>query len=326
MGVSLPEGMRMQETRRLARVLEIIQQISTAPERWNRKSLAAAHEVGERQIQRDLEMIRHRLRLDLRRTRSGYLLRGAPRLPVVSYTLSEALALLLAAQSAREYGVDAAELSSAIGRLESVFPAEFRPLLREAAAATRGAAGGRLERDLMILQRALASRRKVRLAYDRDGGDAAPIDRVVHPYCLLPRDRSWYLVAHCELRDEVRTFKVDRILDARLLDEPYQVPDGFDVAALAGPSWGLMWGSAGTPEEVSLEFSAQAGRWVAEEQWHFSQVVSRLEDGRYRVTFRVGVTPEFVRWLMWFGRDVRVLRPEWLREQVAAEHRAAAEG
>jgi len=311
MGVSLPEGMRMQETRRLARVLEIIQQISTAPERWNRKSLAAVHEVGERQIQRDLEMIRHRLRLDLRRTRSGYLLRGVPRLPVVSYTLSEALALLLAAQSAREYGVDAAEIASAIGRLESVFPAEFRPLLREAAAATRGAADGRLERDLMILQRALASRRKVRLAYDRDGGDAAPIDRVVHPYCL--GDRSWYLVAHCELRGEVRTFKVDRILDARLLDEPYQVPDGFDVAAL-------------TPEEVSLEFSAQAGRWVAEEQWHFSQVVSRLEDGRYRVTFRVGVTPEFVRWLMWFGRDVRVLRPEWLREQVAAEHRAAAEG
>lgn len=326
----VPEGLtgrgRLEETRRTARILETVYHISAAPERWTRKSLADKYEVGQRQIQRDLDIIRHRLRLELKRSRQGYYFTKIPRLPVVSYTLSEALALLLAAQAAREYGVDTAELAAAIGRLESVFPDDFQPLLRYLAASRSEGARRDLEDYLLVLHQALATRRKVRIAYPGGNGDGETLERVIHPYCLLPRNRAWYLVAHCELRSEVRMFKVGRILEVDLLPDRYRMPDDFSVEAVAGPAWGLMWGAAEEPTEIVLEFSREAGRWVAEEEWHSSQVVTVQEDGRYEVRYHLGVTPEFVRWLMWYGCDVRVLAPEWLRDRVTAEHRAAGGG
>ena len=51
--------------------------------------------------------------------------------------------------------------------------------------------------------------------------------------------------------------------------------------------------------------------------------VSTLPDGRVRVTYHVSITPEMVRWLLYYGADVWVERPEWLRTRVRAEHEVA---
>ncbi len=154
---------RLEETKRLARILDLLQHLCVAPRRWTRRALAEKYEVSERQIQRDLTLVRNRLHLDLKRSVEGYYLGSVPRLPVVSYTLSEALALLLAAQAGREFGVGSGELASAIGRLESVLPREFEPLLRQLTAEEGGSGDG--EGPLLQLGRALAGRRKLRLTY-----------------------------------------------------------------------------------------------------------------------------------------------------------------
>lgn len=52
-------GGRMEEVRRTSRVLDLIQDISNAPHRWQRKDLAHKYQVSERQIQKDLAIIRH---------------------------------------------------------------------------------------------------------------------------------------------------------------------------------------------------------------------------------------------------------------------------
>ncbi|MGQ9555738.1 MAG: helix-turn-helix transcriptional regulator [Anaerolineae bacterium] len=321
----LPTGGREEETKRLARVLEIIQNIALAPHWWTRKKLAEKYEICERQIQRDLQIIQHRLKLDLRRDGDGYYFRTMPRLPTVSYSLSEALALLLAVQTARQFGVASAELASAIGRLESVFPDEFRPLLRGLPLADDLGSGDGANKWLLLLNRALAARRKVRLLYAvaQRGGEIS--ERVVHPYCLLPYGRAWYLVGYCELRGEVRLLKVDRIQEAEVLPSQYRIPADFSLSQAPGAAWGLMWGAAGPEEEVRLLFNAEAGRWVAEEEWHSSQVVQQREDGRYLLTLRIGITPEFVKWLLFYGARVQVLAPEHLRREVAEEHRRAWE-
>ena len=60
MSEGLPGQGRDNMIRRTARVLEIIQQIATRPHYWSRRALAECHEIGERMIQKDLEIIRHR--------------------------------------------------------------------------------------------------------------------------------------------------------------------------------------------------------------------------------------------------------------------------
>lgn len=320
---------REEQIHRIARVLEIIQQIASAPGRWTRRSLAEYHEIGERMIQKDLTLIRRRLGLKLdRRQQGGYAFERLPHLPTTAYQFSEALALLMAARAAQAVpGVNSAELAAAIARLESIFPDELCPFLKEAAQRLpQRATRAHRQEMLTLLHRALAERRQVSMAYASASHAGELKERVVEPYHVMPYGRSWHLLAFDRGRGEVLIFKVDRIQEAALLDERYTLPPDFDLDAYLGDAWGLMRGEAGAPEEVRLLFQPQAGRWVAEEQWHKSQQAEPLPDGCVRVTFQVGVTPEMVGWLLYYGDQVRVEAPGWLRAEVRERHRRAAEG
>lgn len=247
------------------------------------------------------------------------------RLPATTYTFAEALALLTAARAAQVIpGVNSAELASAVARLERVFPEEMRAWVRETTERLPSQAeGDQRQRMLAILHRAWIERRQVRISYATASRAGQISQRVVEPYSIIPYGRSWQMVAYDHLRAAVVQFKVDRVRAATLLDTDYTIPSGFDVDEYLGDAWGIMRGEAGEPETVILEFEPEAGRWVAEEHWHRSQQVTGLPDGRVRVTFHVGVTPEMVNWILYYGGRVRVAAPVWLRKQVVAEHRRA---
>lgn len=316
-----------QEFRRIARILEIIQLISISPRRWKRRTLAEKYGISERQIQKDLRIIREALHLPLQTYGDGYYFEKLPSLPTVSYTFSEALALLLAARMAQAIpGVNSAELAAAIARLESLFPEEFVPLLRQSAERLpRSAKAPHRQEMLTLLHRALAERRQVRIIYAIGAKGGEESERVIEPYHIIPYVRSWQLIAYCHKKQAVLMFKIDRIRQAELLDETYTIPSDFDIDEYLGDNWGLMRGAAREPEDVELIFDPIAGRWVAEEHWHKSQQVETLPNGSVRVRFYIGITPEFVNWLLYYGSRVRVVKPEWLREQVVKEHKKAAE-
>ena len=323
-----PATGREDEIRRTARVLEIIQQIAVAPGRWSRKALAHHHEIGERMIQKDLYIIRYRLGLELEHDGAGYRFDRLPHLPTLNYTFGEALALVAAVRAAQTVpGINSADLAAAVARLESIFPPELRPLLREAteqlpAEATRG----RRQTMLSLLHRALAERRRLWMRYLTGSRDGDVNERVVEPYHVMPYMRSWHLIGLDHRRDDVLDFKLDRILEARLLDETYTIPLDFDIDDYLGDNWGIMRDAGPPAELVVLLFAPEAGRWVAEEQWHKSQQAETLSDGRVRVAYHVSVTPEMVRWLLYYGADVRVERPAWLRERVGERHAQAVGG
>jgi len=323
----LPSQGRDDNIRRIARVLEIIQQIAIAPRRWSRRKLAEHHELTERMIQKDLGLIRRRLGLSLRHDGEGYYFERLPRLPALQYTFSEALALLLAVQAAQQVsGIGSAELAAAVARLEASFPPEFTPLLRQAVSQPVSTARREHRQQmLLLLNRALIEGRKVHMVYETRSRGGEVSERVVRPYHVVPYVRSWQLIAHCERRDEVLMFKVDRIQEATLLEERYRIPDDFNLDDYMGATWGLMRGEAGEPADVVLRFGPEAGRWVAEEYWHPSQQAEEQPDGSVLFRLRVAVTPEFVNWLLYYGSRVEVLAPASLREWVVEEHKRAVE-
>jgi predicted DNA-binding transcriptional regulator YafY len=256
---------------------------------------------------------------------------GHEPLPPAAYTYAEALALLTAARAAQVIpGVNSAELASAISRLETVFPEAIRPMVREAterlpSQADAASPGEQRQRMLAILHRAWIERRQVRISYATASRAGDISQRVVEAYAIIPYSRSWQMVAYDHLRENVVQFKVDRVRAAVLLESTYTIPPDFDIDDYLGDTWGIMHGAAGEPEAVVLEFEPEAGRWVAEENWHRSQQNTTLSDDRVRVSFRVGVTPEMVNWILQYGGRVRVIEPAWLRRQVSAEHRRGAE-
>ncbi|MCB9009812.1 MAG: WYL domain-containing protein [Ardenticatenaceae bacterium] len=166
----------------------------------------------------------------------------------------------------------------------------------------------------------LLEQKQIQIAYSTSSRDGKVSERIVEPYHIMPYGRSWHLIAYDHKRGQVLQFKVDRIQEAEILDCAYTIAPDFDVNDYLGTGWGLMRGSATEPEDVVLIFEPEAGRWVAEEQWHNSQQSEELTDGRIQITFHVGITPEMISWLLYYGGNVWVKRPLWLREEVHQRH------
>lgn len=319
-GSGLPD-----EFRRVARILEIIQYITIRPGGWKRKTLAERYELSERQIQKDLDIIRHRLGLPLIHDGTGYSFERIPTLPAVQYTFAEALSLLLAMQSAQQVsGVGSPDLAAAMARLQAIFPPEFTGLIAQINSQTaKTTHRTSRQQTLLLLNRALMEQRKAHMIYRTQSRGGELNERVVRPYHVMPYVRSWQLIAYCEKRQDVLMFKVDRIHALTLLDERYTVPKDFKLDDYLGATWGMLRGNASEPVDVTLRFSPEAGAWVAEEQWHPSQQVEEQADGSVLFKLHIAVTAEFVNWLMYYGSRVKVLEPFWLQDRLREEHQLA---
>ncbi len=89
------------------------------PGQYRAKDLAQQFEVSDRTIKKDLQIVRHGLRLALRSSRQGYYFEETPQLPAVAYSFTEALALVQAAQVSRQVaGISSADLSAAVARYQ----------------------------------------------------------------------------------------------------------------------------------------------------------------------------------------------------------------
>lgn len=318
----IPDGggeRRLEETKRLARVLRIVQTIAARPREWTRARLTAEFEVSARTIDKDLELIRHGLCYDLRREREGYYFVRGPLLEPIEMTVPEALALALASQQARDTGtVDAGVIGSVLGKLEAALPWAIVPYLRRAADGTPAPFGPARERTavLALLRQGMAEGLRVEIEYSTASREGSMSRRTIAPYYLQTYERSWMVIAWDSRRDAVRMFKVDRIASCRLTAERYTIPADFDPVAYLGSSWGVLRGESGPPEEVELRFTAQAGRWVRDDRWHPSQEMEELPDGGLMLRFHCGVTHELMRWVLSFGGEAQVVRPAHLRESV----------
>lgn len=169
---------------------------------------------------------------------------------------------------------------------------------------------------LEIFTRAWADRRMVRFLYWATGRDE-PEERTVAPYVLeVSRfEPASYVIGYDPLRDAMRTFKLERVQRAEMLDETYEIPADYDPYALLADSWGIM--DESRTDEVRLRFSPAVARRVKESVWHRSQRVADNPDGGCDLTLRVSGTREIRSWILSWGADVEVLAPDALREEIA---------
>jgi predicted DNA-binding transcriptional regulator YafY len=277
-------------------------------------------------ITADLQIIRNRLRFDLRSAPgAGYYFVGVPQLPSVSYSLPEALALMLAAEAGRQNpGIPQADLAAALGRLASVMPPEVRQLTTRLAEGERASDSGPTHRQQMLAtcSQAALSGHTLDIVYRSASRGDEETRRLVDPWAVFPYDRSWQLLGYCHLRQTRRMFKIDRITSATMLAEQAERPTNFDLASYLAGGWGIMRGLDAPVEEVELRFSPTAAPWIVDELWHPSQRLTRLPDGGAEFQVTIQITPEFQRWVLKFGREVETLAPASLRDWLRAEARA----
>ncbi len=168
----------------------------------------------------------------------------------------------------------------------------------------------------------LARRRRLQILYHGRASDEAT-ERTVSPQRLVHYRDNWYLDAWCHLRRALRTFALDRIRRARVLDEAAKAVPEARLDRYYARSYGIF---GGPPRHTAvLRFTPERARWVAEERWHPEQQGRFLDDGRYELRIPYGDPRELVTDILRYGPDVEVVAPAELRRQVAERLRTAAD-
>jgi predicted DNA-binding transcriptional regulator YafY len=227
----------MRRADRLFQIIQLIRRHSVT----TAGALADALEVSERTIYRDIrDLVLSGVPID-GEAGVGYRLRKGFDLPPLMFTQTELEALVLGSRVVASWADPtlAKAASSAMQRIEAVLPEELRSRLNSRLFAP----GFHVPQDVVArlgeLRAALDSQRKVRMTY-RDADDALT-ERTVRPLGLTFWGSTWSLTAWCELRNDFRTFRLDRFagsetLDQRFSDEPGKTLEdyfrGFDMDAL----------------------------------------------------------------------------------------------
>jgi predicted DNA-binding transcriptional regulator YafY len=171
------------------------------------------------------------------------------------------------------------------------------------------------------LATAVLTRKRLRLRHlRRQSGEV--LEREVSPQRLVHYRDNWYLDAFCHQRQALRTFGLDAVEAAAVLeDDAQEIAD--DVLEQHYASGYGIFGGAATHEAV-LQFSASSARWVSRETWHPAQEGAPQPDGSYVLRFPYAQEPELIMDILKYGADVQVLAPPALRTAVADKLRAAA--
>ncbi len=199
-----------------------------------------------------------------------------------------------------------------------------RDAVERALAKVEAAAGGSLDvagtvaveldavsRMLPALHQAVDQQRALALRYYTATRDETT-ERIVDPMRVFELDGRSYLEAWCRRAEGMRVFRLDRIEDAVVLDEPAAPPP---EAQLRDLSEGVY---TPAPEHLLVVLAIDAGYWWMVDYYPVEDD-GLTDDGARQISLRVA-DPAWVTALALGSRgQVRVLSPEWLAESVRAE-------
>jgi predicted DNA-binding transcriptional regulator YafY len=276
--------------------------------------LAERLEVDPRTVRRYATKLQELgIPVEARRGRhGGYRLRPGYRLPPLMLTDDEATAVVLGLVAAERFGLPTAD--AALAKIRRVLPIALRDrvaALQQTLGFTRAEtpAASPATPTLLTLAAAARERRRVRMTYTTHEGSMS--EREVDPYGIVFHNGRWYLAALAG--DDIRTFRVDRVAAAAVLEDPAApAPPGFDAAAhvarsLARVPW--RW-------EVEVLLSTT----LDEARARVPATTAELsgEDGAVVMVCRAEQLDGMAQMLAGLGWPFVIRRPDELRDAVSA--------
>ncbi len=180
----------------------------------------------------------------------------------------------------------------------------------------------RIDDDILDkVLRALTTRRSLFIKY-RSLWTGDLTDRVVEPAHLLFYEGTYYLIAHCQLRNELRQFNLAGVESAEELEESAREVETAEIREYLRQGWGLMRGDTSATAVIRIE--PPESRHAASQLWHGDQTDEWIETGVLVRSLPICGTAEIVRHVLSLGEHAQVLEPPTLRRAVEARVRAMA--
>jgi predicted DNA-binding transcriptional regulator YafY len=172
---------------------------------------------------------------------------------------------------------------------------------------------------LATIRQALLAGLMVRFLYGNED-ETRPRWRKVIPYGILFGPR-YYLVANVRSYRDPMLFRLDRIHEIEITNEPGAPPESFDLEAYASRSFGVFQEE---PSDIVLRFASSAASDARTYLFHPTQEFTEERDGSLTVRFHAAGLLQIVHHLMTWGTSVTIVSPDSLkdlmREQVEALH------
>ena len=171
-----------------------------------------------------------------------------------------------------------------------------------------------------LVANAVLDRRRLHIGYlGRSSNERT--ERDVSPQRLVHYRENWYVDAWCHLREDIRSFAIDAIQSAQLLDKRAKTVPDRDLDEVLAAGYGIFSGRA--TAWATLKFTPERARWVATEQWHPSQKGHFETDGSYVLEIPFSDHRELAMDVLRHGPQVEVIAPETLRQAVQEQLAAA---
>jgi predicted DNA-binding transcriptional regulator YafY len=138
--------------------------------------------------------------------------------------------------------------------------------------------------------------------------------RQVSPQQLIYYRDNWYLDAFCHDKDDLRSFALDGINEAKKLESAAVSLPQAVLKETFEDTYGIFVGKR--KKIAKLRFTPFRARWVSKEIWHPDQKASFDADGNYLLEIPYGDERELILDILRQGAECEVLAPEPLRASV----------
>jgi len=276
-------------TTRVLTVLELLQ----SRKEMSGQELAERLEVDQRTVRRYITMLQDMgIPVESRRGRYGaYRLRPGFKLPPLMLRNDEAFALTIGLITAQKMALagTAPAVESVLAKVVRILPVTLQEQVQAIQDALIFDAVPEqhppISEIVVTLCMAVQQSHSVHIRYQ--SWNAPITERVIDPYGVVYRSGFWYTPAYCHLRNDVRTFRLDRMLSAELCADSFTPPENFDCVAHVNHSIALM--PVGWNVEVLLQTTLE------EAQCHISPAMAMLEQEAEGVALRCNT--ESLEWI-----------------------------
>jgi predicted DNA-binding transcriptional regulator YafY len=289
----------------------------------NTTSLAKQFEISVKTAQRDIEFMRGRLNCPLQydSSQKGYFYEDDTfSLPLIYLSSGELLSLMVAKKLLEDMSGScmADEITSVVDKITSIIQkhSSGSGTMDDVLSFHLIEYSPTPEEIFRTILEACIKKRALSFNYRSPAQDEMT-ERRVDPYHLFNYMGTWHLIGYCHIRNDIRTFKINRVKNPQILGESFAIRRNFSFKNYFRSSFGLYKGQE--PTEVIVRFMPETSKWVSDHIWHKDQKTRILDDGSLELSSPVAEFSEIAREILKHGSGVEVIKPESLRQLIKEE-------
>ena len=279
------------------------------------QELADRFEVSLRTIYRDIRSLETSGVPIYSEAGIGYSLVEGYRLPPVMFTREEAGSFIAAEKLMQQFTDKelGGHYASAMYKLKAVLRGSDQDLVEtmEKKVLVRNAndlSSHKTPNALTVIFRGIGEKTQLVLMYQ--AGQAEEISqRIIEPIGVLHENNNWYVFGFCQLRNDYRQFRTDRIHDIQKTDLPFtQQHQPFETYLKDNQS---------NKTKVRISIDSNVAKYLHGERRNYGFVSEEIKGEQTEMTFMcLNTANGFARWFMMFADCAAILEPESLRERV----------